>query len=136
MTSVKKELRNLAILQNSDPRLQAIKGRLTTDSTKGTKYVVNNDVQYCKVDKEGRDWKAMLPECLEQKVMKFVHTTLGHLGSDKCYAEIKGTFYFRNLGTKLRKFIAACDLCQRTKHMNRAYDVTERHHLPKRPGEL
>jgi hypothetical protein len=35
--SVKKELRDLAILQNSDPRLQAIKGILTTDSTAGTK---------------------------------------------------------------------------------------------------
>jgi len=85
------------------------------------------------VYKEGRDWKAMLPERLEQKVMKFVHTSMGHLGSDKCYAEIKGTFYFRNLG---RKLITACDLCQRTKHTNRAYDVTERHHFPKRPGEL
>ena len=134
--SVKKELRDLAILQDSDPRLKAIKGRLTIDSTAGTKYVVNNGLLYCKVDKEGRDWKAMLPECLEQKVIKFVHTSLGHLGSEKCYAEIKGTFYFRNLGRKLREFIAGCDLCQRSKHMNRAYDVTERHHVPKRPGEL
>jgi len=78
----------------------------------------------------------MLPECLEQKVMLFVHTSLGHLGSDKCYAEIEGVFHFRGLGRKLRKFIATCDLCQRTKHMNRAYYVAERHHLPQRPGEL
>jgi hypothetical protein len=42
---------------------------LTTYSTKGTKYVVNNDVQYCKEDKEDQNWKAMLPECLEQQVM-------------------------------------------------------------------
>ena len=68
--------------------------------------------------------------------MLFVHTSLGHLGSDKCHAEIEGTFHFRCLGRKLRKFIAACDLCQQTKHMNRAYDVAERHHLPERSGEL
>jgi hypothetical protein len=68
--------------------------------------------------------------------MKFVRASLGHLRSDKCYAEIRDVFHFRNLARKIRKFIAALDLCQRTKHMNRAYDVTERHHLPKRPGEL
>jgi len=61
---------------------------------------------------------------------------MGHLGSDKCYAEIKGTFYFRNLGRRLRKFIEACDNCQRSKHMNRAYDVMERHQVPKSPGQL
>jgi hypothetical protein len=71
------------------------------------------------------NWKAMLPECIEQKVMPFVHTALWLLGNDQCYAEIKGTFHFRNLGRKLRKFIAASDLCQRTEHMNRAYDVAE-----------
>jgi hypothetical protein len=102
----------------------------------GMKYIINSDILYCKGDKEGQNWKAVLLECLEQKVMKFVHTSLGHLGSDKCYAEIKDTFYFRNLGRKLRKFITACDLCQQAKHVNRAFDVAERHHLPKRPGEM
>jgi hypothetical protein len=78
----------------------------------------------------------MLPECLEQDVMQFVHTSLRHLGNDKCYAEINHTFHINNLGGKLRTFIATCDSCQRTKHMNRSYNVEERHHLPKRPGEL
>jgi hypothetical protein len=35
--SVKRELKNLAILQDINPRLQAIKGGLTTHSTTGTK---------------------------------------------------------------------------------------------------
>ena len=94
---------------------------------------MNNDVPK-KGDKKGQNWKAMLPECLEQKVVKFVHAFLGHLGSDKCYTEIKDTFI--NRGRKLKNFIAGCNLCQRTKHMNRAYDVTEKRLLPKRPGEL
>ena len=46
------------------------------------------------------------------------------------------TFHFRNLGRKLKNFIADCDICQRSKHMNRAYYVTEKRLLPKRPGEL
>jgi len=135
-STVKGELKTLATVQNTDPRLLAIKQELTTHPTTRTKYVMNNDILYCKGDKEGKNWKAMLPECLERKIMLFVHTSLGHLGSDKCNAEIKDTFHFRGLSRKLRKFIATCDLCQRTKHMNRAYDVAERHHLPHLPGEL
>jgi hypothetical protein len=131
--TVKSELTNLAVLQNTDPRLQSIKEGLTTHSTTGTKYVVNNDVIYCKEDKEDQNWMAMLPECLQYNFMKYVHTTLGHLGSDKCYTKIKDNFHLRNLGRKLRK---SCDLCQRTKHMNTAYGVTERPHLPQRPGKL
>jgi hypothetical protein len=134
--SIKKEFRDLAIIQDTDPRLQAIKERVKIDPTVGTKHRVDNGVLYCQVDREGQEWRIMLPECLEQRVIKCVHTSLGHLGSDKSYAEITGTFYCRNLGRKLRKFIAACDICQRSKHLNKAYDVIEKHHVPKHPGEL
>jgi ABC-type amino acid transport system permease subunit len=37
--------------------------------------------------------------------------------------EIKYMFYVRNLGMKLRKFIAYCDVCQRCKHPNRSLTV-------------
>jgi hypothetical protein len=133
--SVKRELKKLATLQDTDPRIQSLKERLQSHSTGGTKHLLNNGVLYCKGDKEGLIWKAMLPECLERKVMRFVHTSLGHLGNDKCYAEIHHVFHLKNLARKLRKFIATCDVCQRTKHLNRAYNVEERHHLPKRPGD-
>jgi hypothetical protein len=62
---------------------------VTTRPTTATKYTINDDVLYCKRDWEGQNWKAMLPECLEQKVMKFVHMSLGHLGSDKCYFKLE-----------------------------------------------
>jgi hypothetical protein len=134
--SVKRELKKLATLQDTDPRIQSIKESLQSHSTGGTKHILNNGVLYCKGDREGLIWKAMLPECLERKVMRFVHTSLGHLGNDKCYAEIHHVFHLKNFARKLRKFIATCDVCQRTKHLNRAYNVEENHHLPKRPGEL
>ena len=67
---------------------------------------------------------------------KFVHFTLGHSGVDKCMEEIKYIFHVRNLGRKLRKLIALCDLCQRCKHPNRSYTVEERHHLPEKPGDV
>jgi hypothetical protein len=33
-------------------------------------------------EKTEQRYKAMLPSCLEQKIFKFVHFTLGHLGFD------------------------------------------------------
>jgi hypothetical protein len=45
-------------------------------------------------------------------------------------------FHVRNLGKKLRKFIAHCNVRQRCKHPNRLFTVEERHHLPKKPGDV
>jgi len=77
----------------------------------------------------------MLPSSLENKVIKFVHLSLGHAGSEKCAAEIAHTFYVKNLGKKARK-ILSCDFCQRVKHPNRSYEIESRSHLPKQPGDL
>jgi transposase InsO family protein len=50
--------------------------------------------------------------------------------------EIKYMFDVRNLGRKLRKFIAFFYMCQRCKHPNRSFTFEERHHLPKKPGDV
>jgi hypothetical protein len=78
----------------------------------------------------------MLSSCLEQKIFEFVHFTLGHSGVGKCMEEIKYIFHIRNLGRKLRKFIAYCDVCQRFKHSNRSFTVEERYHLPEKQGDV
>jgi hypothetical protein len=55
----------------------------------------------------------MLPNCLEAKIFRFVHHTLRYLGVDKCLKETRYMFQVGDLGKKLRKFIASCDVCQR-----------------------
>jgi transposase InsO family protein len=50
--------------------------------------------------------------------------------------QIKQAYHLKNLGHKLRKFIACCDTCQRVKFPNRAIIVEERSHLPTKPGSL
>jgi len=81
-------------------------------------------------------WKVMLPSCLEQKVLEYAHASLGHLGVDKCMNQIGQSLHMKNLGRKIRKFIACCDLCQRAKHPTQSYTTEEKHHLPKKPGNL
>ena len=41
-----------------------------------------------------------------------------------------------NLGRKIHKFIACCDLCQRAKHPTQSYTTEEKHHVPKKQGDL
>jgi hypothetical protein len=55
---------------------------------------------------------------------------------DKCSEEMKYVFYIKDLGRKLRKCIACCDVCQKNKHPNRSTDVEEKHNFPRKPGEV
>ena len=50
--------------------------------------------------------------------------------------QIKQAYHIKNLGHKVRKFIACCDTCQRDKFPNRAITTEERSHLPTKPGSL
>ena len=75
----------------------------------------------------------MLPSSLENKVIKFVHFSLGHARSEKCIAEIAHTFYVVKLCRKVRKIWSCCDVCQRVKHPDRSYEIESRRHLPKKP---
>ena len=134
---LKKELKALADLQDTDERLVDIKSRVIKGQAAGkTQFVLQDQVLYCRGGRTEQRYKAMLPSCLEQKILKFVHCSLGHLGVDKCVEEIKYVFHVRNLGRKVRKFIANCDLCQRCKHPNRSFTIEERPHLPEKPGDV
>jgi hypothetical protein len=135
--TLKRELQTLAALQNADERLAAIKVEVMSNPNAGEeKYKLQGDVLYCRQDKTRYDWKLMLPDNLEHKLFKYVHLSLGHVGVDKCSEEIKYIFHVKNLGRKLRRFIACCDTCQRAKHPNRSFDVKEKHHLPRKPGDV
>jgi hypothetical protein len=135
--TIRKELGDLAALQDTDQRIAAIKGKVTAGpTTTQQKYLLLDNVIYCKGDKDRTRWKPMLPACLEAKVLRFVHHSLGHLGVDKCLEEIRYMFQVKNLGRKLRKFIASCDVCQRVKHPNRSITIEEKHHFPTRPGDV
>jgi hypothetical protein len=134
---LKKELKALAELQDTDEKLASIKDRVKNcQITDQTQFVLQDNVLYCKREKASHRYKAMLPSCLEQQIFKFVHFSLGHSRVDKCMEEVNYMFHVRNLGRKLRKFIAYCDVCQRCKHPNRSFTAEEKHHLPEKPGDV
>jgi hypothetical protein len=73
----------------------------------------------------------MFSSTLDNLVIKYLHTSLGYLGVDKCMDQIIQSFHIKNLGRKIRKFIARCDTCQRVK-----YPTQERSYLPAQLEDL
>ena len=134
--SVCKDLKNLGKLQDTDPRLKDLKDKISENtSPSGAKIMLKGNVLFCRRDSMDK-WKAMLPSCLEQKVIEYTHASLGHLGVDKCMHQIEQSLHVKNLGRKIRKFIACCELCQRAKHPTQSYNIEEKNHLPTKPGDV
>jgi len=105
-------------------------------TTAQQRYLLRDSLIYCRGGKDRIKWKAMFLICLEVKIFRFVHHTLGHLGVDKCLEEIRYVFQVRDLGKKLRRFITSCDVFQRVKQPNRSFTIEEKHHFPTRPGDI
>ena len=135
-SQIKEDLKKLANFQAQDHKIEEIKLKLARQPNLSQKYSLQGDILYCKDNKFHPYWKPYLPTGLEDKVINFVHTLSGHKGTDKCKAQIEHSFYVRNLGRKVRKFVSRCDMCQRVKHPNRSYEIETRAHLPSQPGEL
>jgi hypothetical protein len=132
-----KELGSLAKHQLADPVLAKIREKLESDLGKiKERYMIRDHVLYCKDSRTHPYWRAIIPRQLEYRVINYVHTLLRQQGTDKCMYQISQSFYLRSLGRKMRKYVAHCDVCQRAKHPNRAYEIEKLSHLPTKPGEL
>jgi hypothetical protein len=112
-TSVGRKLKDMAMYQGQDSRLQAIieAVRQSKGQTNG-RYLFRNDTLYCKDSMSHPYWRPVVPAELEVGLIKYVHKSVGHLGAEKCMAHIGHSFYVKNLGRKARKVIATCDTCQ------------------------
>ena len=103
--AVLKNLKNLADKQRNDPRLRIIREKAENDPA--DKHRIEEGVLFRR-DRLGASWKAMLPECLETPIIRFVHTSLWHAGVDKYAWEINKSFHLKNVGRKVRRLFASC----------------------------
>jgi hypothetical protein len=135
--NLKKELRDLAKHQLEDPRIHEIRRSLEVGTPTGIeKFMLRNGVLYCKDDRMHPYWRPLLPKNLQYRVISYVHALLGHQGTEKCVYHFSYSFYIKNLGRKVRKYVSHCDVCQHVKLPNRAYEIETQSHLPTQPGEL
>jgi len=132
-----KDLTILAELQKTYPRIQKIRGRTAQQPTvSDPKYWLVDDILFYREVGHVSEWKLVLPGCLKKRAIQYTHTSLGHLGVEKCMQQIKKAYHLKNLGHKVRKFIACCDTRQRVKFPNRAIKTEERSHRLTKPGSL
>jgi hypothetical protein len=134
--SVKRQLKDLLRHQTQDPTVEAIRQQLANESLGvKSKYRLHNRIVYVNCGTPP-GWRAYLPAHLERPVIKFIHTSYGHSGTDKCVSIIADSFYVKNLGRKVRQLLASCEVCQLVKQPNRSYDIEFTSHCPRKPGEL
>jgi hypothetical protein len=135
--NLKKDLKDLAKHQLEDPQVREIRQSVEAGvPSRADRFMIKDDVLYHKDDRSHPYWRPVLPRNLEYRIISYVHALLGHQGTDKCMYHLSYSFYIKNLGRKVRKQISHCDICQRVKHPNRAYEIGPRSHLPTKPGEL
>jgi hypothetical protein len=119
--SVERNLKELAKIQAQDKRIRKIIRILEQEhpNVSEREYDGKNGILYNKDNNKYPYLRPVLSTELEIPVIQYVHTTLGHLDTDKCVAQIANTFHVKGLGRKVRTFISRCDTCQRVKHPNR-----------------
>ena len=65
-----------------------------------------------------------------------VHEVYGYIGARKVELMISEIFFARKLRHNVRKILASCDRCQRTKYPNKINNVPAQFILPEKPGDL
>jgi hypothetical protein len=135
--SIRRDIRNLASIQEGDPNLQEIR-RLVGEGCENMKgrFLIHENLLYTVDTRNGTPWKVVVHRELEEKLITYVHLEKGHAGTDKCVRSINAMFHLKNLGHKTRKLLALCEVCQKAKFPNWNYDVETRPHLPERKGQL
>lgn len=117
------EDRSYAEEQQRDQTLKACIARIGEKSTgrdgKSTvEFKRENQLLYrYYTDKTGRRTRQLVvPEIHRKTVLKLAHDGImaGHLGSEKTKDRIKEEFFWPGLTADVKRFVASCDICQRT----------------------
>ena len=69
-----KDLRNLAKLQKTEPRIQKIRGRMDQQPTvSDSRYRLVGDTLFYREAGHASEWKPILPACLEERTFQYTH---------------------------------------------------------------
>jgi hypothetical protein len=82
-SSVGRKVRGLHIIQAKDPKLSEIIRAIKREDAPKGRYLVRREILYAKSESFPY-WRPVLPAELEERVINYVHKSLGHLGTEKC----------------------------------------------------
>lgn len=85
---------------------------------------------------EDARWRVAVPAMLTQTLTLQVHEELGHFGGTKTLRAISEDFWWRGMARQVRKWVGACEICQKAKVWTQASEGPMGHVLADRPGKL
>lgn len=116
--------------------LEILKGMKPDESVKQGKYVYKLVSGFLARKAREEEWKILVPVSLQNDMIWYVHYNLGHFGANKVLHELQRNFIWKNMGRQVRKTLATCDLCQRSKHPNRYLEGPRQAVIRQKPREL
>lgn len=81
-------------------------------------------------------WKIIVPKSLQEDMVWYYHFELGHFGAGKIIDAILENFIWRKMSRHVRKVLATCEVCQKSKHPVRSLEGRRLAVLRDKPGEL
>lgn len=67
------------------------------------------------------EWKLVVPKAARERVLRESHDVpqAGHLGTDKTFRRVVYSYYWPRLYTEIARYVQHCEVCQRTKSVQR-----------------
>lgn len=87
-------------------------------------------------ERKSEIWRLVIPRALQELVVTSEHERFGHFGVFKTLSQIRKNFWWKNMGKEVKRVVLSCDLCQRTKHVNRVLEGPFCHVRTENPSEL
>ena len=106
--------------QHEDPSLSSLWGKVSEQQDGKYKYIVKNKVlvrQYQSRDrKDTYHSRVVVPVKYRNEVCRIAHESIlsGHQGKARTYDKVASQFYWPGIHDTVGKFVASCDICQKT----------------------
>ena len=106
--------------QHEDPSLSSLWGKVSEQQDGKYKYIVKNKVlvrQYQNRDrKDTYHSRVVVPVKYRNEVCRIAHESIlsGHQGKARTYDKVASQFYWPGIHDTVGKFVASCDICQKT----------------------
>lgn len=124
--------------QHNDPHIWEITRKLELrDNQEYLKqYCMHNELLFYSPSKNIINWKIIIPENLVRDVILEAHEKYGHFGTNKIYSVLCKNAYFKNMRKRINHYVAACEICQKTKFDRHTLSGFMQPILTRKPGEL
>lgn len=115
---VTSSLKDIGKEQEKDPELSVLRGRVKDRTERKIRdfYSLRKGVLFYRGEGEHALWRVCIPDDLVNKVIWHTHLSYAHFGARKCYLKLRTLCHFKDMARRIRRVLAVCKACQKTKH--------------------